>query len=220
MKKNIPFVVNHSDGTYCFQAALAMILQFFTDKKYSFEELNKLSQKLTGKWTWPTASLLWLLDHGYEIKLIETFSYEEFGKKGKDYLIKAYGLEVANAQEANSDLPREQKLALEFSKKGCVENRIPDWNDLKELFNEGYLIICNINACSLYRKEGYSGHFVVPTSIAEDDIIIHDPGLPPHPSFKVKREVFEKGWGYPNDRAKNILAIRKKGTFPSEGNVP
>ena len=109
--KKIPFFANLPDGTHCYQSALKMILTYFTQKDFSFAELDQISGKLEGKWTWPTTSLIWLLDNGFEIKLIEEFNYESFGKEGKDYLIKRCGEEVANAQEANSDLPREQKLA-------------------------------------------------------------------------------------------------------------
>ena len=187
--------------------------KFFTKKDWTFAELNKLSQKLTGKWTWPTASLLWLLGHGYEIKLIETFSYEEFGKKGKEYLIEAYGQEVANAQEANSDLAREQKLAAQFVRHTPVACQalacqIPDWNDLKKLFADNYIIICNINACQLHRRPGYSGHFVVIEDVKNNFITLHDPGLPPSPSVTVAKKIFEKAWGYPSRHEKNLLAIR------------
>lgn len=207
--KNIPFVANLADGTHCYQAALKMILTFFERRDWAFEELDKLSGKLAGKWTWPTTSLLWLLEHGYEIKLIEEFSYEEFAKRGRDYLVEKCGSEVAKAQEANSDLPREQKLAATFVKRGSVDYRIPAWKDLEQLFQEGYLIICNVNACRLYQKGAYSGHFVVPIEVFSDHIFLHDPGLPPKPSLKVSRAIFEEAWGYPTDHEKNILAIRK-----------
>lgn len=207
--KKIPFFSNTADGTHCYQAALKMVLTFLSPKgSWPFEKLDKLSQKLEGKWTWPTASLIWLLDHGYEVKLIETFSYAAFAKDGIQYLIKEFGEEVAKAQEANSYLQTEQKLASEFAKRCQTDQRIPTWEDLKKLFNQGYLIICNINACILSGKEGYSGHFVVPTEIQTEQITFHDPGLPPKPNIMIDRSTFEKAWGYPSDGAKNILAIR------------
>lgn len=206
--KKIPFFANLPDGTHCYQSALKMILTYFTQKDFSFAELDQISGKLEGKWTWPTTSLIWLIDNGFEIKLIEEFSYEAFGKEGKSYLAKRCGEEVANAQEANSDLPREQKLALQFAKRIAIDCRIPSWADLKNLFQEGYLLICNINAAVLYGQEGYSGHFVIPVQIMSEDIILHDPGLPPNPSFKVSQKIFDRAWGYPTEHEKNILAIR------------
>lgn len=208
--KEIPFFPNHPDGTHCYQSALKMILAHFTGKQYSFEELDRLTGKLEGKWTWPTASFLWLLDEGFELRLIEEFSYEEFAAKGKEYLLAKCGAEVAGAQELHSDLPREQALAKQLLvKKPNVKMEVPTWKDLKELFNDGYLIICNINSNILSHHPGYSGHFVVPTEVGEQTITFHDPGLPPKPSQTIDRKTFEKAWGYPTRREKNILAIKK-----------
>lgn len=208
--KQVPFFANLPDGTHCYQAALKMVLTYFINKEWSDEELDQITQKLKDKWTWPTASLIWLLKNGFEIKMIEEFSYEAFADKGKDYLIEKCGIEVANAQEANSDIQREKRLAVEFVQSGGrVDYRIPAWKDLEYLFKAEYLIICNINANLLYNHSGYSGHFVVPIAMTNKEIILHDPGLPPAPSIKVEKEVFEKAWAYPTEGEKNILAIRK-----------
>lgn len=208
--KQIPFFPNQSDGTHCYQAALKMVLAGLTAQEPSFEELDRISGKREGKWSWPTMSLIWLMDNGFEIRLVEEFSYERFGKEGKCYLTRRYGREVAQAQAANSDLEAEQNLALHFASRIAVEQRIPDWEDMEALFQKGYLLICNVNAALLCGQTGYSGHFVVPVQIMHDFIVIHDPGLPPNPSFKVSREIFDEAWGYPTEREKNILAVRLK----------
>lgn len=208
--KKVPFFANLPDGTHCYQAALKMVLTYFTDKEWSFETLDRLTGKLEGKWTWPTQSFIWLLEKGYEIQLMEEFSYSAFAERGKDYLIEKCGLEVANAQEANSDLPREQKLAEEFLRKGGkILYQTPRFKDIKNLLNDGYLIICNINANKIVNQPGYSGHFVVPTEVRGENIVFHDPGLPPAPNTKVSKKLFEKGWGYPTEREKNIVAIKR-----------
>ncbi|MDO8526450.1 MAG: hypothetical protein Q7T03_02040 [Deltaproteobacteria bacterium] len=206
--KNIPFFANLPDGTHCYQAALKMVLTHFSGEDFSFEKLDQLTGKLPGKWTWPTQSLIWLLDHGYEIRLIEEFSFEEFAKRGRDYIVSKWGEDVAKAQEANSDLLREQKLAELFSTRCPVDYRSPSWEDIEELFQKNFLLVCNINACGLYQQAGYSGHFVVLTEVSSSHITIHDPGLPPQPALKVERAVFEKAWGYPSEHERNILAIK------------
>ena len=212
--KQIPYFANLEDGTHCYQAALKMVLSYFYNKDWSFKELDCITGKLPGKWTWPTASLLWLLDHQFEVRLIETFDYNAFAKRGKDYLAEKYGDEVAEAQNQNSDLAREQKLAEKFAQKNCVTQRTPEWHDLECLFKDKYLIICNINACLIHNRKGYSGHFVVPLKVSGSSIVLHDPGLPPLPSITVTKELFEAAWGYPSEEAKNILAIRKTGANP------
>lgn len=210
----IPFFANLPDGTHCYQAALKMILTYFSKREWSYKELDQITQKLEGKWTWPTASLIWLLDNGYEIQLVEEFSFKDFAKDGKAYLEKKCGKEVALAQEQNSDLAREQALALELSKRVHVQYQIPQYKDLERLMKDGFLILCNVNASKLYQKTGYSGHFVVPIALSPDEITLHDPGLPPFPSLKVSKETFERAWGYPTEHEKNLLAIRKLNLDP------
>lgn len=185
-----------------------MILTYFTGKEWPYETLDRLSGKLPGKWTWPTQSLLWLMEHGFEIRLIEEFSYEAFGKKGKTYLVEKCGVEVAAAQESHSDLQMEQKKAFAFARKGNVEYRVPELEDFNQLFKKGYLTLCNINASLLFGQPGYSGHFVVPLEITQDNVRLHDPGLPPKADCRVSRAIFEKSWSYPTEHEKNILAIR------------
>lgn len=187
-----------------------MVLQFFEGKEYSFEELDLLSGKRPDQWTWPTQTFLWLLKRGYEIRLIEEFDYRSFGERGVDYIKEISGEEVAHIQEANSDIPSEQKLALRFAEKKLVEYRRPTLQDLQNYMKKGYLTICNINASLLYRGEGYSGHFIVPTEIGPDKITIHDPGHPPKPAQPIEITTFEAAWAYPNEKAKNLVAIRKK----------
>ena len=72
--QKVPFFPNTAEGKHCYQAALAMIFKHFRpDEDYTYAELDRISDKVPGKWTWPTAAMLWMLDHGYELRLIEDF---------------------------------------------------------------------------------------------------------------------------------------------------
>jgi len=209
--KLIPFFSNTPDGTHCFQAALKIILAYFwPSREFSYEELDKISAKVPGKWTWPTAAMTWLMEQGYDIRLIEDFDYDAFAKRGEAYIMERCGAEVGKAQIENSVISREREYAGKFAAVAPLENRIPTFEDIKELLEAGYLVICNINAAALYGFEGYSGHFVVVFECNQKTVTIHDPGLPSQPSLKVKHAIFEKGWAYPTEREKNLLAIRLK----------
>ena len=208
---NIPFHPNTGDGTHCFQAVLKMALNVFEpDAEYSYEQLDEISQKVVGKWTWPTAAMVWLMDHGYEVKLIEEFDYQAFADKGMDYLIDKCGPEVAEAQADNSLIEVEQKTAADFVERAPVEHRVPNIDDFKQLIAEGWVVICNINASLLHEQTGYTGHFVVVSAVDDKEVTLHDPGLPPYPELAVERAVFEHAWAYPSTTDKNVLAIRKK----------
>jgi len=206
----VPFFSNTPDGTHCFQAALAIAFKYFDpEKSFTMEDLDVISAKIPGKWTWPTAAMLWMLDNGYEIRLIEDFDYTLFAEKGRDYIIDKCGKEVGEAQIKNSIVDREQDYARRFAKHNLVERRLPVFEDIKKLLSEGYLVICNINSAALNNQKGYSGHFVVVYKCGEKKLTMHDPGLPPRPSLEVPLELFERAWAYPSENEKNLLAVRK-----------
>lgn len=206
----IPFHPNTGDGTHCFQAVLKMALATFEpDKDYSYEQLDRISQKVEGKWTWPTAAMVWLMERGYEVRLVEEFDYKEFADRGMDYLIDKCGQEVAEAQADNSLIEEERKTAAAFVERAPVDFRVPSLEDLKQLVEDGWVVICNINAALLHEQSGYTGHFVVITDVDDKEVTLHDPGLPPSPALSVELATFEHAWGYPSTTDKNVLAIRK-----------
>ncbi len=208
---NIPFFPNTGDGTHCFQAAMKMALAvLMPERTFTYDELDRISQKLPGKWTWPTAAMIWMLDNGLDPELVENFDYEEFALRGGEYLLARYGEEVGRAQIEHSDVEREMKFARHFVEFGRIIQKAPDLSDLVSRIADGAVLIVNINACALNQEPGYSGHFVVICDVEKNSIKIHDPGLPPRPGLIVPVDRFERAWGYPAAADKNLMAIRRK----------
>jgi len=206
----IPFFPNTGDGTHCFQAAMKMAFAVLMPKRtFTDEELDRISQKLPGKWTWPTAAMLWMLDNGLDVELVENFDYGKFVQAGADYLIERYGEEVGRAQVENSDVEREREFARLFAGHNRVTQRTPHLADLKSRINKGSVLIVNLNAATLNNEPGYSGHFVVICDVMKDSVRLHDPGLPPRRNLVVPIERFEQAWGYPSEKDKNLLAISR-----------
>lgn len=209
INKRVPFYSNTPDNTHCFQAVLKMVMKYFwPEEDYSWEELEKITAKVEGLWTWPQAGLLWLQKKGVEIKCIINFDYKKFIQEGEDYLFEYCGDEVAEAQIEHSDIEQEQRICKEFIKKIDVEKRVPTIDDIKNLLGEGYLIKCNVNSRKLKRKEGYAGHAILIKGFDDKHLFIHNPGLPPQENIPVQFSLFEEAWAYPNDNAKNIIALR------------
>lgn len=209
INKRVPFYPN-PDKTHCFQTALRMIMKYFwPDKDFSWKELERITAKVEGLWTWPMAGLLWLQKRGFDIRKITVFDYKKFVRLGGRYLIDKYGKEVGEDQIKNSDIKQERKIAKEFIKQITIEKRIPTMVDLKNLLRKGYLILCNVNSRKLNNKEGYSGHFVVVKGFNNKHLIIHDPG-PTHTSKNrlVDFDLFKGAWAYPNAKAKDIIALK------------
>lgn len=206
---NVPFYSNTPDDTHCFQAALKMILKYFwPDKDFTWEELEKITGKKEGLWTWPMAGMLWLKNNNFDVKNIEVFDYKKFIESPAQYLIDTYGKEVGEAQIKHSDLSQEIEYAKEFLRKISTENRIPTLDDIKKLLSNGYLVGCNVNSYALNKKLGYAGHFVIIKGFNNNELVIHDPGLPPRENRVVDSDTFEKAWAYPNELAKGIMAFR------------
>jgi len=207
----VPFYENTSDNTHCFQASMKMVLKyFFPQKDFSWEELDRYSAKVDGKWTWPQAFLIWLSSQNVEIKNIEVFDFRKFVEKKEAYLFEQYGEEVALAQIKNSDIAQEVKFAQEFIEKIVTDVRIPTQGTIKELLTQKFLVCCAVNSQTLAGREGYSSHFVVVRGFDDTAFYVNDPGRPGVENRKIPFAQFEKAWAYPNDAAKNITAFRKK----------
>ena len=217
----IPFYPNTGDGTHCFQAAMRMALAALVpEREFSYEELDRISQKLPGRWTWPTAAMNWMIEGGLEIKLIEDFDYGDFAARGGDYLIERYGEEVGRAQMEHSDVEFERGISREFAAHAPVERRPAEIRDIKAEIDRGAVVIVNLNAAPLYGREGYSGHFVVVLDVADDRVRLHDPGMPPAPDREVTLDRFISAWGYPTERDRNLMSISRPEGLAFEALAP
>jgi hypothetical protein len=207
--RDVPFYSNTPDDTHCFQASFRMVLKYFwPETEYSWEELEKITAKVEGLWTWPLAGLLWLKSQGFDVKNIEPFDYLRFINEGGKYLLDFFGEEVGDAQIQHSDVEQERRLAKGVVKNVTVVKAVPGINDIKNLLLDGYVVICNINAPAVNEQPGYSGHFVVVKGFDDEQLILHDPGLPPLENRQVKNKIFESAWAYPDQNSKNIIAVR------------
>jgi len=210
--KTVPFYANTPDETHCLQASLRMILKYFwPEKEYTWEELEKISAKKEGLWTWPMATMLWLRQQGFEARNVEMFSYAEFAAKGTDYLVDMVGEKVAKEQVDHSDIKHEIQYAQRLANLDITEQRIPTLSEIKQRLDEGYLVICTVNYRTLNDLPDYSGHSVLVIDHTDNELIIHDPGLPGRANRHVSNELFEKAWAYPNEQAKNYIAVRLPG---------
>ncbi len=209
INKNIPFYLN-PDNTHCYQACFKMVMKyFFPNENYSFKKLDEITAKVEGLWTWPMAGLIWLADKGVKIKVIKLFDYKKFIRFGGQYLINEFGKEVGKSQIKHSDIEQEKKIAKKFISIIDIKKEIPTVNDVKNLLVQNYIIIVNVNAKKLNNKDGYAGHFIVIKGFDDKNFYVHDPG-PQHKNLLVKFNLFEKAWAYPNERAKNIIALKLK----------
>ena len=210
-KFSVPFFDNAPDDTHCVQSCYKMLLKYFEpSREYTWEELEKITGKDPGMYTWPMTGLIWLTKNGYEVKYIEDFDYEKFKHFGKKYLVEKYGKESANSSEKHSNISNEMVKTDDFLKFVKVENRIPEIFEIIKYIEKGYLVIAMVNYKSLHNKEGFNGHAVLIIGFDEENLILHDPGLPGIANLEVSYEQFIKGWSYPDNTVNNITAIKIK----------
>lgn len=211
MLKKIPFYSNTPDDTHCFQASLRMILKYFLpEREFTWKQLEKMTAKKPDLWTWQLAGILWMQENGFDVRNREVFDYHRFIHEGDEYLLREFGKEVGSAQIKNSDIKQERSLSKKFVQSVAIEKEVPAIADMQRLFQEGFLMIININSSVLNKKPGYTGHSVVITGFSESTITFHDPGLPPMPNRSVPTALFETAWGYQNENAKTLVAFRPK----------
>ncbi len=207
--KKVPFFANRKDDLHCYQAALKIVLKYFFSKKtFPFRQLEQMTGFKKGFWTWPMRGVLSMIDLGFTVRDIEDFDYAAVGRDAKTYLRTIYGEKAAEEQIAHSDIPKEERTATEFASRVAPELRIPEKKDIETLLNDGYLVLCLVNSKVLNGKRGYVGHIVVLFRVSSSSVWLHDPGLPPRPNRRVSRKVFERAWGFPDEKAKNIMAFR------------
>jgi hypothetical protein len=186
-----------------------MILKYYLPQEnYSFSQLDRLSDKVPGKWTWATRALINLYSIGFDIIDIELFDWDKFSHRGLAYLEEIFGHEVAQKQAQMSDLVKEMHDAAEFVRLIPYQQRIPEFADINQLLKQGYLIGCNVNSHALNQIEGYEGHVVLIYKIDQDYIYLHDPGLPPIPNRKVRLNIFQSAWDYPDNKVRNLTAFK------------
>lgn len=209
--KSVPFYGNTDDGLHCFQACFRMVLEYFLpDQNFSWEELDKMSAKLPGMATWPQRMLLNLHRMGFDVLMVESFDAEAFIAEGGEYLKRRSGERVAEWQISHSDLPQERQFYRDLLALDCIQRRIPTLEDAKTYLDKGYLIICVVNSCRLWGKEGYVGHAVLVYDIDQKYVTIHDPGgdeVEAKPGRRVTRAKFEPAWADPSDQNKDLIAI-------------
>jgi len=206
---DIPFYANTPDDTHCFQAALKMVLKYFLpQQEFNFEQLDKMTAKVEGKWTWQMAGLLWMKKNGFDVLDFENFNYTEFINRGGDFLLEEYGEDIGRIMIDNSIISQEFEYAKQLLQEISIQTGKISIQDIERVLQKKYVPICLINAQALNGKKGYVGHFVVVKGIENNNLILQDPGLPPIENRKVSFEDFGKAWAYPTEKEKNIIAFK------------
>lgn len=196
----IPFV--KQKGTSCMQAQMTMVLNYYGNN-YTLEDMEKISKRKQGKWTW-TSQVFQILDkQGLDVEYYSTTPYFKINKSN---LKEIYG-EDANTIESVTDWELFYE-SIEFLKNNDnYYDKKLSWDKVEEFYKKGYLLIMIIDLNELYGRSGYGGHGVTITSINETYVTFHNSiGTA---NQKVEKELFIKAWNA-NGTDNDIVVVKGK----------
>ncbi|KKP46436.1 MAG: hypothetical protein UR39_C0016G0007 [Candidatus Woesebacteria bacterium GW2011_GWA1_33_30] len=194
MKKlNIPFIKNR--GSECGQACVAMMIKYFKPNfEPDFDEFNKIIHHKNGMATFPPQNAI-LLDH-YGIKTM-SYSSDSIMTSSEDFdqFRRWFGKDF-DYEMKSVDLPSFDWMVKEFRSKKLFIQKETTFEELIDLFEQGFLVCIPINWNILNDKSGsYDGHFVILTEVNNNKILIHDPNTGPFVEYD--SDLLKKSWELP-----------------------
>lgn len=198
IRTDIPFYPSFAtkafpEGEHCVVMSLKMILAvLMPERKFTLKELENIAHKSPEGGAFATHYLIWLADQGFEIKRWDTHDWKAFEQEGIEYIRRTIGDEAAEYTAKTADIPYEQSVVDEFLSKVTLIRQKPTMEIAEQAFREGWTLRAPVNSRILNRREGYMGHSVVIIGFEGDDVIFHDPGLPPEAARRESKSLFQK----------------------------
>lgn len=205
----VPFYANTSDDTHCVQAAFRIMLKhFLPNREFTYEELDKLTQKAVNKGTWWPPGLINLVKMGLKAQVVEPFDYSKFLQEGKQYALDHFGRQIGQYYLDHSNLLEIKNSIPEFLRLADFKCRPATMKDIDELLADGWLVGLEINARRLYNQTGFVAHMVVIFDRQNDKYFMHDPGLPPRPNLEIGASQLKEIWLGDDPKIAALLAIK------------
>lgn len=205
-KLDIPFI--KSRGFECGQACVAMMVKFFKPSfKPDFDQINKIIHHKKGMYTFPPQLAIILNKYGIKTK---AFSSNPVKKSTEDpnQFKKWFGKDYKHEMKY-VDIPSFDFMVDEMKKRNLFSIKKTKFEDLLNLFKNGYLVAMPIDWNTLSGKKGpYNGHFVIISGIDEEYIYVHNPDVGPF--VKCKKELLKKAWEHPAIAQDFLVAYKKK----------
>lgn len=193
--KDVPFYANTDNNMRCMLACYRSILKYFTDREYSWDELDELTGFRENKAAWTIEALVKLHKQGFEIKLIEPFDYRRYLAEGESYLPEVLTPTQAEWQLQHSNIREMKQFIPEFLEQIDYTCSMPTLADIDALLENGFLVTVVLDSRTLNDEQGYVAHMVLIYDRDGDVYMVHDPGLPPRPSRRVTRDRLWKAMG-------------------------
>lgn len=194
---NVPFHKNNIAWTSCAQACMCIVLDYFLQKKYTLDEMDTLTGRRDGFYTWshqiaPVLYDLWL--HIQYLSHSDTTLYLE----GEWYIRRTFP-EDADEIMKTTDIPTMIQTLQRLLQYDLYKKKKVSLQDLERHVRCGRLTIVLVDWNILYRKRGlFSWHFIILVGYDKSHIFYHEVGpREPTPYKKVSKNIFEKARNTP-----------------------
>jgi hypothetical protein len=189
VNRKIPIYGNTKKGSHCWQACLKMVLKYFyPTESFSYKKLDKLTNHVPNKDTWPFAGLIWLKKKGLEVKYFTNEDVGKFSREGARYFRKVLANdEYEYVIRATFNMNEEMRLARQVIDSGILTKGRISFNLIEGLMKRGYVVVSWVNSRVLNGKAGVAGHFVVLLSVRKGYVYFNDPGDSSSPAAQNRR---------------------------------
>jgi hypothetical protein len=193
--KPVPFYANRADNMSCMLASIRSALEYFTDKQYTWEQLEDMTGYKPNTAAWTVKVWVELARQGFAIRMIEKFDYRRYQAERRAYLEQVFSDQKLAWQEEHTHLLQIAPLLPDFLQTVQQEMRSPQLADIDAMLAEGYLVTVQLNSRVLDGREGFAGHMILVHGKDGDEYIAHDPGLPPKENSRITSELLFRAMG-------------------------
>ncbi len=210
MMLDIPFYLNDKEGKQCLQVTMQCALKHFLGKDYDLEELDRLTGRKPGLWTWTSQIATVLDDLGLKIKYYSKTNITPF-LEGESFIRSHFGKDAEHILK-NTDLPvtlASMKKSVEY---GIFEHRLLKFSEIESNISQGHIVMIMIDHNKLAGVQGlYNGHFVILTGFDDENVYYHESGPnDPTPNKRVNKEKFIEAWNANGTDNDVIIIFGKK----------
>ncbi len=194
MLLQIPFYENTGDGNQCMQVAMQSALKYFLDKEVSLEELDSLTGRKAGLWTWPSQIVAVLHDLGLKVKFYSKVDSGQF-LAGEPFIRKQFGKNAEKILKF-TDLPVVMEAIKKILSQGLFEKRKLSFAEIESHLEQGHLPLVLIDLNKLVGKGGlFEGHLVAVTGFDDQSVFYHESGPKnPEANKRVPKQDFIDAW--------------------------
>lgn len=211
MRLEIPFFPNTmGDGNQCMQVSCLSLIPYFTGKDLSAEELDVLSHRKKGYWTYTAQIVTVLHDLGLDVKYFSKIDPAPF-LDGESFIRDHYGA-VAEQILKHTDIPVLIDSIHQLQKYKLFQKKVLDAEELEIHLQQGHGIIMVVDYHKLLEKEGpYQGHAIVLTGYDKSHFFFHDSG--PHnptPHDIIPKKILLDAWNAPGTDNDVVVVYGKR----------